>query len=215
MTLARRASALGLALGLAAPLAPTAGGAGAAAVGFVPAWAALAGLGTAGLLGLAGCASVVPEAQPALSGRLALRVGAFGDQAERGVNASFDLLGTAERGELRLATLLGPQIAVARWAPGEATLQSSDGEQRFASLDALALAVLGEALPLQAWPDWLRGRPWPGAAVQRDAATPDAFEQLGWHIDLAREAEGFVTASRAARADAPAVVLRVRLDEAR
>jgi outer membrane lipoprotein LolB len=213
VTLARRASALGLALGLAAPLGPAVVPAGvAAAGGTLPTWIALAGFGA---LGLAGCASVAPVAQPRLSGRLALQVEAFGDQAGRGLNAGFDLLGTAERGELRLSTLLGPQIAAAHWTPGEATLQSPDGEQRFASLEALALAVLGEALPLQAWPDWLRGRPWPGASVQGDAGAPDAFEQLGWQIDLARQAEGFITASRAARAEAPAVVLRVRLDEAR
>lgn len=157
---------------------------------------------------LTGCASLAPEPVDSVSGRLALRVAATGAQPERGLNASFDLSGDAERGELRLSTLLGPQIAAARWAPGEARLTSSEGEQRFASLDDLSREVLGEALPLQALPDWLRGRPWPGAAARAGEA---AFEQLGWQIDLARLVQGFVTATRAADGDAPAVSLRVRL----
>ena len=161
-----------------------------------------------GAVVVAGCASVAPPAL-LISGRLSLRVGASDTQAGRGMNASFDLLGTAERGELRLSTVLGPQIAAARWSPGQVTLSSTDGERRFASLDALAQAVLGEPVPLQALPDWVRGRPWPGAAAR---PAPDAFEQLGWQIDLARHAEGVVTASRSALPGAPGVVLRVRVE---
>lgn len=168
-----------------------------------------AALGLAlGTAWLGGCASLAPEPAERLSGRLALRVAATGQQAERGLNASFDLTGNAQRGELRLSTLLGPQIAAAIWAPGEVRLTSSDGERHFDSLEALSREVLGEALPLQALPDWLRGRPWPGAAARPGAA---AFDQLGWQIDLARLAQGFVTATRAATGDAPAVSLRVRM----
>jgi len=170
----------------------------------------LAALGLAlGSAWLAGCASVAPGPAEHLSGRLALRVAATDQQAERGFNASFELRGGAERGELRLSTVLGPQIASARWTPGEARLTSSDGERLFAGLDELSREVLGESLPLQALPDWLRGRPWPATPARQDGST---FEQLGWHVDLARLAEGFVTATRAAAGTAPAVSLRVRLE---
>jgi outer membrane lipoprotein LolB len=161
---------------------------------------------TAGLMALSGCASWAPDAGQALSGRLSLRVAADGQQAERGFNAGFDLRGSGDRGELRLSTVLGPQIAAARWSPGSVALSSSEGEQRFASLDDLAKQVLGEPVPLQALPDWLRGRAWPGAPAEAGAL---GFVQLGWQVDLARQADGFITASRLA---APAVVLRVRLD---
>lgn len=157
------------------------------------------------LAALAGCATVPPTEQ-AVSGRLSLQVAAQADQPARGFNASFDLRGTAERGELRLSTPLGPQIASARWSPGEVILVSGQGEQRFASLGALAQEALGEALPLQALPDWLQGRPWPGAASQTGGT---GFEQLGWALDLSRRAEGFIIATRA---QAPAVSLRIRLE---
>jgi len=35
--------------------------------------------------------------------------------------------------------------------------------RRFASLDELTREALGESVPIEAWFDWLRGRPWPGA----------------------------------------------------
>jgi outer membrane lipoprotein LolB len=155
----------------------------------------------------AGCAT--PPADnfaPPLSGRLSLQVAAVDGQPARGVNASFDLRGNAEAGELRLSSLLGPQIAAARWSPGSAVLVSGDGETRFPDLSALAQEALGEDLPLQALPDWLQGRPWPGAAA---VVGGTSFEQLGWLLDLARQGEGFITAIRAR---APTVTLRVRLE---
>ena len=88
------------------------------------AWTLLA---AAGLTALSGCASWTPDAGQVLSGRLSLRVAADGQQAERGFNASFDLRGSGERGELRLSTVLGPQIAAARWAPGRLRPQECDG----------------------------------------------------------------------------------------
>jgi outer membrane lipoprotein LolB len=165
------------------------------------------GRGAAGALiaALAGGCATVPN-EPALSGRLSLQVAASAAEPARGFNASFDLRGTAEAGELRLSTPLGPQIAAARWAPGEVRLRTNDGERRYPSLDALAQDALGEPVPLQALPHWLRGQPWPGAAA---TSAGDGFEQLGWTLDLSRRAEGFITA---VRAQAPAVTLRIRLE---
>jgi len=54
--------------------------------------------------------------------------------------------------------------------------------------------------------DWLRGRPWPGAP---SLASPGGFEQLGWHVDLSRFAEGWVLA---ARERTPAISVRIRLE---
>lgn len=154
---------------------------------------------------LAACAT--PTSAPALSGRLSLQVAATATEAARGFNAAFDLRGDAESGELRLSTPLGPQIAAARWSAGQVRLQTGEGERVYPSLEALALDTLGEPVPLQALPHWLRGQPWPGAASQ---PMDPGFEQLGWRLDLSRRAEGFIIA---VRVRPPAVTLRIRLDD--
>lgn len=143
---------------------------------------------------------------PVSSGRLSLRVEAAADRPAQGLTTAFELQGQAERGELRLLSPLGNQFAAARWAPGQALLETPAGSQAFSSLDELSLQVLGEVLPLAALPDWLAGRPWSGAAHR---AGSTGFEQLGWRVDLARQAEGWVLAQRDTP---PAVVLRIRLD---
>jgi outer membrane lipoprotein LolB len=85
-------------------------------------------------------------------------------------------------------------------------LGSPEGEQSFANLDDLSRRALGENLPLAALPDWLAGRPWPGAPHEsRDAG----FDQLGWQVQLARYSEGWVEARRTAP---PEVLVRARLD---
>lgn len=142
---------------------------------------------------------------PVLSGRLSVQVAAHAGQPARGMNAAFELEGDDQAGALRLSSAFGPQLADARWSPGQATLRTTEGERAYPDLASLARDALGEALPLQALPDWLRGRPWPGAASQPRA---DGFDQLGWALDLARWGEGFVTATRGA---APTVTLRARL----
>ena len=105
--------------------------------------------------------------QPVVSGRLGVRIDAIGSQAAQSVNAGFELQGDGTSGELRLNSPLGTRIASARWSPGSAVLTDSDGEQRFVTLDELSRKALGETLPLAALPDWLAGRPWPGAAHHR------------------------------------------------
>ena len=164
-------------------------------------------IAAAALLGACATPPPVPvDGDPVTSGRLSLRVEAAADRPAQGLTAAFELQGHAERGELRLLLPLGGLLAAARWAPGSALLDTPAGRQAFASLDELSLQALGEVLPLAALPDWLAGRPWPGAAHQPG---PDGFEQLGWRVDLARRAEGWVLARRDAP---PAVMLRIRLD---
>jgi outer membrane lipoprotein LolB len=154
---------------------------------------------------LAACATTPPSAD-LVAGRIALRVDAGADTPARSLSSAFELRGDGERGELTLTSPLGSVVARARWAPGEATLATNEGERRFDDLDALARGALGEALPLRALPAWLRGRPWAGAASR---ATEAGFEQLGWQVALTRFADGQLDVTRAAP---PAVTLRARLE---
>ncbi len=157
--------------------------------------------------GLAGCATPpVAELGAVTSGRLALRVAAVGGRDALSVSAAFELQGSDRQGELRLISPLGTQMAAARWAPGEVTLQTAEGLQRFDTLDELSRQALGEALPLAALPDWLAGRPWPLAPHQAQA---DGFAQAGWQVLLARRSEGLIEARRDA---VPEALLRIRLD---
>ncbi len=167
------------------------------------------GLWTAPFLALLLAACATPpraDSVPWTEGRLSVQVQASGTEAARGMSAAFQLRGDGDAGELRLDSPLGLRMASARWAPGLALLQTSQGEQRYDSLDALSREALGESLPLAALPDWLAGRPWPGAP---HVADDTGFEQLGWHVVLTRRAEGWIEARRDAP---PAVTLRVRLD---
>lgn len=154
----------------------------------------------------AACTTAPREVGPVAAGRLSVRIEATAAQPMQSLAAAFELRGNGTQGELRLFSPLGLQIAQARWAPGQATLTTADGERAFADLDTLAAGALGEPVPLAALPDWLRGRAdpaWPSATVD------GGFEQLGWNIDLRGQAEGRIVARRAAP---PAVTLRVQLD---
>ncbi len=163
----------------------------------------------AAVLLLAACAAQppIPGGTPWTTGRLSVRIDASGPRPAQSMSAAFELQGSGEGGELRLNSPLGTRVATARWAPGLALLLTSDGERRFASLDELAHEALGEALPLAALPDWLAGRPWPGAPQQAHEA---GFEQLGWQVLLARRGEGWIEARRIAP---PLVTVRVKLDD--
>jgi outer membrane lipoprotein LolB len=145
-----------------------------------------------------------------LSGRMAVRVEASAGAPAQSVSAAFELRGDAGRGRLDLSTPLGSVFAQARWAPGSVVLVTPQGDTRFDDLDALTRAVLGESLPVAALFDWLRGRPWPGAASTPSVSPADrGFEQLGWVVNLARFDDAQVAARRTS---APAVTVRAQLD---
>lgn len=165
-------------------------------------------LAVACMAGAAGCATppVADGSGAWTSGRMSLRVDASPGREAQSLNAAFDLRGSGSQGELRLMSPLGTQLVAARWQPGSVMLTTPEGEQRFASLEALSRQALGEAVPLAALPDWLAGRPWPDAPHQ---AQPDGFAQLGWQVQTQRLAEGWIIARRDA---APLVQLRVKLD---
>lgn len=166
---------------------------------------ARAWLGAALVLALVACASP-PVAPDAVSGRLSLSTqGSDGAPAQQ-FSAAFDLGGSERQGELRLSTALGTTLALARWSPGEVTLQAQGQSKRYAALDALAQDVFGEPLPLPAIFAWLRGVPWQGAAHRVNSA---GFDQLGWSVDLTRWSQGVLLAERVSPS---AVLLRARVD---
>ena len=160
---------------------------------------------------LAACATPRPDALPGealwTSGRISLRIEASGTQPAQGFSAAFELRGDGDSGELRLISPLGSRLAAARWALGVAVLSTPQGEQRYTTLDDLSRQALGEAVPLAALPDWVKGRPWPAAT---HSTTDTGFEQLGWQVLLAKRAEGLIEARRAAL---PSATVRVRLDD--
>jgi outer membrane lipoprotein LolB len=167
----------------------------------------------ASALGVSACTTLpaaMPPTRDALSGRLALHVDALGSAAPRAFSAAFDLRGDADRGTLGLSTPLGSMLAQARWSPAEVVLATPQETRSFANLDALTSEVLGESVPIEAWFDWLRGRPWPGAPSETLADLPQGFAQLGWRVDLGRFDEGAVLATRTA--PPPIVTVRIRLD---
>ena len=165
-------------------------------------------------LALAACTTLQP-AQPlageTLSGRLALRVDASDGTSAKAFSAAFDLRGDPSAGTLALATPLGSTLAQARWSPSEVVLATPQGTRRFANLDELTREALGESVPIEAWFDWLRGRPWPGAPSEAAPELKQGFSQLGWRVDLASfAAEGTLNATRTA--PPPTVTVRIRLD---
>lgn len=161
-------------------------------------------------LALAACATPPPPAPAgdSYSGRLSLQVAAHDAHPARNLNASFELRGSAQRGELSLSTPLGTTLAQAHWRPGEAHLVTPNGGMGFDDLDDLTRRMLGLVVPLAALFDWLQARPWPDAPSR---AWPGGFEQLGWQVDLSRRGEGWLQLSRPE--PPPAVSLRLRLDE--
>lgn len=165
---------------------------------------ALLGAGVSGFL--AGCATAPPTGNW-ISGRLVVRIAATDLQPARSEAVAFELRGGADEGELRLLTPLGTVVAAASWSTAGVMLDGAGQNRRFDSLDELSREMLGEVLPLRALPDWLAGKPWPGA---RHSAQPDGFEQAGWRVSTAALADRLLLAERAA---APAISLRVRLND--
>ena len=162
----------------------------------------------AATLMLAACTTPAPHQADSIAGRMSLQVEAMAPDPARQLSAGFELRGNGERGELDLAGPLGALVARARWAPGLAELETPQGTTAYRDLDDLSGRTFGEALPMAALFDWLRGRPWPGAPSLPLQGGP-GFEQLGWQVDTGRLTEGQLVARRLA---APVVTLRARLE---
>ena len=154
------------------------------------------------------------------SGRLGVRTDAAPNLPARSMSGQFELSGDASSGQLVLTSPIGTTIARARWsdpvgphgAPSRIELEADGGSTRYATLEDMMQRAIGDQLPLAAMFDWLAGRPWPGAPVQRDAAGP-SFEQLGWHVDLSQLADNRLIDAQRPQ-PAPTLHVRVKLDAA-
>ena len=179
-------------------------------------------LAVLGATALAGCSSV-PRASsadaaalaqaPRLTGKFGLIVpaGPGGQPRGQNVNASFELLGDPRRGQLEMSTPMGSLVARVSWQPGSAWVKTPDGDRAYDDIDALTQELLGEALPVQALFDWLRGRPWPQAPSR--AADGTGFQQLGWQVDLRRFGDQLISAQRLnPNGSEPLATLRLKLD---
>lgn len=138
---------------------------------------------------LGGCATRGALPPGGWTGRLALRVDSRPAQA---FSAHFDLQGNADRGELRLSSVIGQTLATVRWSPSGAELQRGNDITRRGSLDELTAELTGAPLPVAALFEWLLGRP--GAAP-------------GWQADLSAQPQGRLVARR--EQPAPTAELRV------
>lgn len=156
------------------------------------------------------------------SGRMALKLEAFGQEPAQGVNLAFDLQGHAQAGQLDLSTPLGTLIAQVRWQSAGAVLTTPEGQQSYDSLDALTQRVLGEPLPVQAILSWLDGRPAPqlpwlaspesSANSEPADSTPVRFTQANWLVDLSALPEGLLTARRQGNDAQRGASLKLRLE---
>jgi outer membrane lipoprotein LolB len=144
------------------------------------------------------------------SGRLGWSIAATEQQPAQQAGAGFELRGSATEGWLELTSPVGTLLARARWQGSSAELETAGSRSRHGDLASLSReAFAGQEMPLAALFDWLRGHPWPGAPHE---AQPEGFSQLGWLVDVRALTQGRLTATRAA---APAITLRVRLEDAR
>ena len=150
--------------------------------------------GAASLLGLSlfGCTSatlVAKPEQPYWSGRLALQIE---EESAQSFSALFELEGSEDQGELILLSPLGNTLGKLKWSSEGATLQAGQQQQTSHSLDALLAQVTGEAIPIKAIFDWLRG-------IETNAA--------GWVADLSALSQGRIIAQRSD--PKPKAILRI------
>ena len=179
----------------------------------------------AGLLALAlllqACATHPPPLPGHVwSGKLGVRTDAAPNSPARSMSGQFELSGNASSGQLILTSPIGTTVARARWSdpvgaqaePSRIELEADGATTRYATLEDMMQRAIGDQLPLAAMFDWLAGRPWPAAPVQR-AADGSSFDQLGWHVDLAQLAGNQLIDAQRPQ-PAPALHVRVKLDAA-
>ena len=130
---------------------------------------------------------------PFWSGRLALQVDSTPPQ---NLSASFELLGSAQQGELLLLSPLGNTLGRLRWQPGQAQLDQGDQHWQDRSVQALTEQLTGTTLPLEALFSWLKGQ---------DHDAP------GWQFDLSQfESHHRIRAERLK--PEPRTLLKLQLD---
>ena len=154
------------------------------------------------------------------SGKLGVRTDAAPGQPARSMSGQFELSGSASSGQLVLTSPIGTTIARARWSdpvgtrgePSKIELEADGGTTHYATLEEMMQRAIGDQLPLAAMFDWLDGRPWPDAPVQR-SADGASFDQLGWHVDLSQLAGNRLIDAQRPQ-PVPVLHVRVKLDAA-
>ena len=143
---------------------------------------------------LGACASP-PRERPAQfwSGRMGLQVQSEPPQS---LQASFELQGTAQSGELTLINPLGGTLARLSWNTQQATLERGSERWTGPNVEQLAQQWLQTPLPIQALFDWLEGR---------------ATTHAGWQVDLSALEQGRIVARR--EQPAPPAQIRILLDQ--
>lgn len=147
---------------------------------------------------LSGCAAPrMPASERAQSaafwsGRMAVQV--FKEPPES-MSASFELQGTAQKGDMLLLSPIGTTLARLQWSPDWAKLTQGTQAIESHNLPSLATHLTGTELPIAALFDWLAGR---------------TAEVPGWQTDLSQHAQGRLSAERLS--PAPRTVLRIVFD---
>ena len=172
------------------------------AAGLKAAWGWRAGCALVWLvlvLFMSGCATPrLPSSDSAAdnasfwSGRMAIQVI---KEPPESMSASFELQGSAERGDMLLLSPIGTTLARLAWSPDMAQLTQGEKTLESPSLQSLATRLTGTELPIAALFDWLAGR---------------TAEAPGWQVNLSQHAQGRLSAERLS--PAPRTVLRIVLD---
>lgn len=126
------------------------------------------------------------------SGRMAVQV--FNEPPES-MSASFQLQGTAQKGNMLLLSPIGTTLARLEWSPDWAKLTQGAKAIESHNLPSLAHRLTGTELPIAALFDWLAGR---------------TAEVPGWQTDLSQHAQGRLSAERLS--PTPRTVLRIVFD---
>src|SRR5262245_971650 len=160
---------------------------------------------------LASCAAVPPETLPpgsfSLAGRVAVRYG------EEVASGRVTWRHTRAEDELVISTPVGQGVAEITRRYGVYTLVTARGERHSATdPERLTQQMLGYAVPLDGLPDWVQGRPAPGAeAVTRyDGDRLIELRQSGWVIDYSGGDERPPKRVRLTRGD---LDIRLAIDE--
>lgn len=184
---------------------------------------------TQSLLSLRTCAVValvsacttttLPPADRAYTGRFSATT-SLGEQRQSvSGRFSFEIRGATQR--LELSSPLGTTVARIDIDPDGARATGMQMQEvRGPDADALTEQLLGWPLPVSGLIEWIEGRPVPhrAARIEREAGRATLIEQDGWSIrlpeyfDTPRRPRRLVL-ERAALAEAPAVTLRLVLDE--
>lgn len=130
-----------------------------------------------------GCAATPPNtdgaAQQVFRGRMGIKVQG---QPDNSWSAGFQLTGSADAGQMRLVSPIGTTLALARWAPQEASIERGQTIQRYSDASAMVRELLGADFQMtQLWA-WLERKPLrvPGWDLQT-TLRPDQSQLLVAH----------------------------------